>query len=419
MSVEITQLPNGLTVVTDPMPSLASAALGVWVEVGARHERGDEHGLSHMLEHMAFKGTARRSARAIAEEIEAVGGHLNAYTSRDQTAYHARVLAGDVPLGVDILADILRNSTFAPVELERERAVILQEIGEVEDTPDDLIFDLLQEIAYPDQAAGRPILGTRDSVGGLTRDAIRDFLARHYGAAAMTLVASGKVAHAEIVALAEDAFGDMAAGARPQGAPLRFAGGEVRRRRKLEQAHIALGLDGVGYGDPDYFTSQVFSVVYGGGMSSRLFQSVREERGLAYTVFSFASSLADGGMVGVYAGTGASEAAHLLAVVVDELEKLAGDATEEEVARARAQIKAGLLMSYESPAVRAEQIARQLSVWGRVMDVDEVAAAIDAVDAAAVRRFAARLMHGGPPALAALGPVQSLEKYATLKKRFG
>jgi predicted Zn-dependent peptidase len=418
LAVEVSTLGNGMRVVSDAMPHLESASVGVWVDVGARYETPEVNGVAHMLEHMAFKGTERRDALAIATEIEAVGGHLNAYTGREHTAYFARVLKADVALAVDILGDILQHSVFDPAELERERAVVLQEIGQAEDTPDDIIFDHLQEACYPDQPLGWSILGTEDTVAGMPRDALAGFMGRHYGAPRMVLVAAGAVEHADIVRLAEATFGGLRGEAADGYLPAQYAGGELRLPRELEQVHFALALPGVAYADPDFYVSQVLSTLAGGGMSSRLFQEVRERRGLCYSVFSFASSYVDGGTFGVYAGTGETEVAELVPVICDELAKIAGDATEEEVARARAQLKAGMLMSLESSSSRTEQLARQLLIYGRPLAVEEIVAKVDAVDAAAVRRVTARLL-AGRPAVAALGPIGRLASYGDIAARFG
>src|SRR5580692_341545 len=255
--VKVTTLANGLRVAVDPMPEVESASLGIWVACGTRHESAELNGMAHMLEHMAFKGTRTRSARAIAEEIENVGGSLNAYTGREITAYHASVLKEDVALGVEMVADILRNSVFDPDELQRERGVILQEIGQALDTPDDLIFDQFQETALPDQPLGRPVLGTADSVETIGRDDLFAFLARHYTASNMVMSAAGRVEHDQIVELAEKHFGSV---------PLRYVGGDGREARVLEQAHLVLGCEGIGYRDPDYFALAVYSTLFGGGM---------------------------------------------------------------------------------------------------------------------------------------------------------
>lgn len=418
MTVTVTTLQNGMRVVTEVMPQLESATIGIWADVGARHEPAVVNGISHMLEHMAFKGTKRRTARGIAEEIEAVGGYLNAYTSREHTVYYARVLKDDVPLAVDILADILLNSAFDPGELERERQVILQEIGQARDTPDDQVFDFLQEASYPDQSLGRPILGTNATVGALSRDDLAHYLAAHYRADRLVVVAVGKVDHQALVRAVDEAFAHMAAEPRPLFDPARYRGGERREERDLEQAHITLGFDGLTYGDPDYYAFQVYSMVLGGGMSSRLFQEVREVRGLAYSVYSFGQSYADGGNLGVYAGTGAEDVTALIPVIAGEMKALAAKAGDDEVARGRAQLKAGLLMSLESSTSRMDQIGRQMLIFGHVLAVDDMVRAIDAVDARAIERVAARILRGMPLSVAAIGPLKNLAAYDVIAAQF-
>ena len=353
MNIEISRLSNGLIIATDPMPQLESAAVGVWVNCGARNETRALMGVSHMLEHMAFKGTRRRTARDIAVEIESVGGFLNAYTSRDQTAFHARTLKADVPLAVDILADILTEPTFDKIELERERQVVLQEIGEARDTPDDIIFDYLQSVAYPDQPMGRPILGEEATVSKFGSADLFDYLRTHYHAGGMTLIASGAVNHAEMVRLAEDKLSMLAPGETPAAEPARYDGGEMHVGGDLEQAHIAFAFPGVSNLDPDFYVSQVYAGALGGGMSSRLFQEAREKRALCYSIYAFAQSAKDSGLIGVYTGTGESEAAEIGAVVAGEMASLAETATEIEVARAKAQMKSSLLMGLEQPTARA------------------------------------------------------------------
>jgi len=402
MSVNVSKLRNGLTVVTDAMASVETAAIGVWVGVGARHETAAVNGVSHMLEHMAFKGTTRRTAQAIVEEIEDVGGQINAYTSRENTAYYLRVLAEDVPMAVDILADILQNSTFDPDELERERAVILQEIGQCNDTPDDLIFDRFQEVAYPGQSLGRSILGTEERVGGLSRDEIKGYMAGHYGADRMVLAAAGKVDHGALVRLAEAAFGDMPALGPLAGEPGHYRGGREIAPRDLEQAHLVLGFEGVAYGDPDYYAVSVLSSVLGGGMSSRLFQEIREKRGLVYSIYTFSSAYQDGGLFGLYAGTGEDEVETLMPVLADELGRIGASVTDVEINRVKAQLRAGLLMAMENTRARAERLGQHILVYGRPVPPDEIMAKIDAVDRNAVARSAARIFRS-PPTLAAIG----------------
>jgi predicted Zn-dependent peptidase len=287
MSVEVTRLPSGLTVVTAEMPHLETASLGVWVGSGSRDERSDEHGISHLLEHMAFKGTTRRTARQIAEEIEAVGGDLNAATSVETTAYYARVLKADVPLALDVLSDILSDPAFDPEELQREQNVIVQEIGAVEDTPDDLIWDRLQTIAFPDQPVGRSILGTPATVRSFDRRRIAGYLTRNYRGPDMVVAAAGAVDHRAVVREAEHRFASFTSAPAPVPESARFVGGSHLEARDLEQVHVALAMSGVPHRDPSLMSLDVFANVLGGGMSSRLFQEVREPRGLCYAIHSF------------------------------------------------------------------------------------------------------------------------------------
>ncbi|RXF73398.1 M16 family metallopeptidase, partial [Hansschlegelia zhihuaiae] len=396
MSARLTVLPSGLSVITDRMPELGTAAVGVSFSAGARSEAAEEHGLAHLLEHMAFKGTARRSAREIAEEIEQVGGDLNAATGVEQTGYSARVLAQDIPLALDILADIVVEPRFDPEELKREKNVIVQEIGGVEDTPDDLVFDWLQETAFPSQALGRSILGTPKSVCGLDEKALRGFRERCYRAKDAVVVAAGAVEHDAVVAEAARRFEGLPAGEGEKPAPARYAGGDRRARRDLEQLHVALAFEGRAYDADDVYAAQVFANLAGGGMSSRLFQEIREERGLAYTVNAFHWSYADAGLFGVYAGLGADDAADILPVTLDVLAEAAETADEREVERAKAQMKAGLLMSLEQPAARADHHARHHLAFGRPLDVAETVAKIEAVTVEEARAAGRRLLSSAP-----------------------
>ncbi|MFZ5792242.1 MAG: M16 family metallopeptidase [Pseudomonadota bacterium] len=416
-TVRVTTLDNGLRVASDLMTSVETVSLGVWAAVGTRDEPPELNGASHMLEHMAFKGTERRSAQDIAVEIESVGGQINAYTTRERTAYYTKLLAGDLPLGLDILADILQHSVFDPGELERERAVILQEIGQAEDTPDDIVFDHFQAEAYPDQPLGRPVLGTMETVTRLGRAEIQDYQRRSYGPERLVLGAAGQLDHDRLVELARSLFTDLPAGRPPPSASARYEGGDRRTERNLEQVHLVLGFEGVGYLDPDYYVQSVFSTLYGGGMSSRLFQEVREKRGLVYSIYSYAAAYADSGLFTVYAGTGETEAAEVLPLIAEELHRLPDTLTREEIARAKAQIRADLLMARESTSARAEHLAHQLLAYGRPIPTAELLARIEAVDAAALARFARRLA-ASRPTLAALGPVGRLPTAARVAQAF-
>ena len=414
--IRVTRLANGFTIASDRMESVETVSLGVWADVGTRNEPAEINGVSHLLEHMAFKGTERRSARAIAEEIEAVGGHLNAYTAREQTAYYAKILSADLPLAVDIIGDILQHSTFDAEELARERAVVLQEIGQAEDTPDDIVFDHFQSAAFPDQPMGRPVLGKAEIVGSLSGETIRGYMHRHYAPGRLVFAAAGQVDHDKLVELASTAFGGLAAGDPGAPEPARYTGGEIRVERDLEQVHIVLGLPGVSHLDPDYYALGLLSTLMGGGMSSRLFQEVREKRGLVYSIYSFASSFQDGGLFGVYAGTGEKSLKELTPLVFDEVAGVAKAVAPEELARAKAQLRADVLMSLESTHARAEQIARQLTIYGRILPPEELTAEIDKVDYAALARCAAVLLKG-PLTVTTLGPAKKLESYEKLAAR--
>jgi len=416
MSVEVARLPSGLVVVTDAMPHLETASLGVWVGCGSRDEQPEEHGISHFLEHMAFKGTKRRSARQIAEEIEAVGGELNAATGVEVTAYYARTMKADVPLALDVLSDILTEPAFDPDEMTREKNVIVQEIGAVEDAPDDLVFEYLQATAFADQPVGRSILGTRATVRSFDGKRLRSYLSRHYRAPTMVVAAAGAVDHQAVVEEAERRFAGFSGPTGPVSAPAKFRGGMRVEPRDLEQVHIALALEGVAQRDPTIYSLQVFANALGGGMSSRLFQEVRELRGLCYSIYAFHAPYADTGMFGLYAGTDVADAPELMRVVVGEIASAVDNLDEAEVARVKAQMKAGLLMALESSSARAEQLARHMHIYGRPMPIEEIVAQIDAVTVESARAAGRDLIARGRPAVAALGPA-GLESAAAIAER--
>jgi predicted Zn-dependent peptidase len=414
MSVAVTKLKSGINVVTDAMPHLETASLGVWVNSGSRDERHDEHGISHFLEHMAFKGTRRRTARQIAEEIEAVGGDLNAATSVESTAYFARVLKADVPLAIDVLADILSEPAFARDDLLLEQNVIVQEIGAVADTPDDLIFEYLQATAFPDQPLGRSILGTPVTVRLFDGAKLRDYLGRHYRGPDMVFAAAGAISHDAVVAEVEKHFASFNGPGGPAPAPARFGGGAHIEKRKLEQVHIALALPGLPQNDPQLYSLQMFSNVLGGGMSSRLFQEAREKRGLCYSIYCFHASYSDVGMFGLYAGTDAGDASGLMRLVVDEIANATANISDAEIARAKAQMKAGLLMALESSGDRIGQLARQMMVWGRPIPLEELLEKVEAVTVESARAAGRALLGRGKPAIAVLGLGSGLESAAAI-----
>jgi predicted Zn-dependent peptidase len=417
LTVQTATLPNGFRIVTEHMPGLESAAIGIWVTAGGRHERPEQNGIAHFLEHMAFKGTETRSALQIAEAIEDVGGYINAYTSREVTAYYARVLRSDVSLALDVVADILRNPLFDPKEIEVERHVILQEIGQAADTPDDIIFDWLQEKAYPDQPIGRTILGESARVSGFSKDDLATFVSEHYGPDQMILSAAGAVDHDDIVKQAEALFGDMVSRPFLTADAARFHGGESRKVKDLEQAHLALAFESPGYRDPNFYAAQVYSVALGGGMSSRLFQEIREKRGLCYTIFAQTGAYSDTGMTTIYAGTSGEEIKDLTNLTIDEMKRAAEDMSPAEVARARAQMKAGLLMGLESPSSRTERLARMIQIWGEVPSLEDTVSRIDSVTTGDVRAFGEHLVRNAPAAMALYGPVGAAPDLTTLSQR--
>jgi predicted Zn-dependent peptidase len=410
MNVEITRLASGLTVVTQNMPHLESVALGVWIKSGARNETTDEHGIAHLLEHMAFKGTARRSARDIAEQIENVGGELNAATSTETTSYYARVLKDHVPLAIDILADILTESAFDEDELEREKHVILQEIGAANDTPDDVVFDRFSEVAYRDQTIGRPILGTPETVKSFTPDQIRGYLSRNYTTDRMFIVAAGSVDHDTLVKQIEDRFSLLPTkpATSPIFEPARYLGGDVRETRDLMDTQLLLGFEGKAYHMRDFYCSQILANILGGGMSSRLFQEVREHRGLCYSVYAFHWGFSDTGIFGIHAATGGEDLPQLVPVIIDELRKSSEVIHQQEIDRARAQIRAQLLMGQESPAARAGQIARQMILYGRIIPNGEMMERLEGITTSRLTDLAGRLFFDTVPTLSAIGPVEKL-----------
>jgi predicted Zn-dependent peptidase len=395
------------------MPHLESVALGVWVKSGSRNEASDEHGVAHLLEHMAFKGTARRTARQIAEEIENVGGEVNAATSTETTSYYARVLKDDVPLAVDILADILTESAFDEEELEREKNVILQEIGAANDTPDDIVFDKFTEKAFLNQTIGRPILGTPESVMAFNPDEIRRYLGRNYIADRMFVVAAGAVKHDEFVREVEKRFAGLPS--KPNSDLImnaaHYTGGHIREDRDLMDAQILLGFEGKAYHARDFYCSQILANVLGGGMSSRLFQEVREIRGLCYSVYAFHWGFSDTGIFGIHAATGSENLPELMPVIVNELKKASENIRQEEIDRARAQIRAQLLMGQESPAARAGQIARQMMLYGRPIPNNELMQRLSDITTDRLTDLSGRLFFNNTPTLSAIGPVNDLTPY--------
>jgi predicted Zn-dependent peptidase len=418
MSVEITRLSNGIHVVTHHMPHLETVALGIWVKAGARDERAEENGIAHFLEHMAFKGTPRRSARAIAEEIESAGGEINAATGMETTTYYARVLKDDWALALDILADIFTSPELDGEEMERERDVILQEIAAAHDQPDDLVFDLAQAASFGEHPLGRSILGTHDLVGAVTREQILDWRNRNYWGSRIVVAAAGNIGHKAYAAEAERLLGAIAEGSGPQRETPAFRPNACTAEKPLDQAHLVLTFQAPSYRDPEIYVLQVLSNILGGGMSSRLFQEVREKRGLCYSVFSFGSAYEDAGQVGVYAATSPEHSNDLLGLTTEIMMSVAKEVSEAEVARAKSQLKASLVMNLESASSRADQIARQFLAFGQVPSIPSLMQKIDAVTPEQVRLLAERLFRNQKPGFSAVGHIGQLVGYDAISRHF-
>lgn len=418
MTAQITTLDSSLRVVSYEMPEMQTTSLGVYVRAGARNETKAQNGIAHLLEHMAFKGTNKRTALQIAEEIEDVGGDINASTSMEMTAYYARILKDDVPLAVDILSDILLDPKFDPDELDRERGVILQEIAAANDTPDDLVFDLAHEAAFPEHPLGRPVLGTAEAVSKYSGAEITAYRDEHYTAPAIVVSAAGGIKHDDLVTMAGEALAALPHQAGPAWDGATYQGGELRTAKPLEQTHVVLSFKGPSYHSEDIYTLQVLSGVLGGGISSRLFQEVREKRGLCYSIFAYASAFQDTGLLNVYAATGPEMSDELVNVVSDQLCTISETITEKEVQRACAQLKAGLMMSLESSSARANQLARQILLYDRIVEPDEIVSRIDEVDADAIAKLAKSLFADAKPSLGAVGDLSGLASYDKIAAQF-
>jgi predicted Zn-dependent peptidase len=400
--MQLTTLTSGLSVATRSMPALETVAVGLYADTGSRYEPPHLNGLAHLYEHMVFKGAGGRSAREISEAIEDVGGDLNAATERDGTHFIASLMAEHLPLGVSLIADLILRPHFTPEELVREKNVVLQELGEARDTPNDIIFDDLQAAAFIDQPLGRSILGDEASIARITVADLHDWRQSQYRAGSLALVAAGKVDHEELVALAEKHFVDLPHGTIAPPEPAHFTGGERVGRSASDQAHLALAFAGPAQLDANYYAARLFADAVGGGMSSRLFQQVREDRGLAYSVYASLHPYRDVGLFSVYAATARRQSAAAAELIESILSDAAGTITQREVDRVRTQAKAGLLMSMESPWGQAHYVARQLSVYNRLVDPREVVADLEEVTLDQVRAAGAKML-SGPMARATIG----------------
>jgi predicted Zn-dependent peptidase len=415
---EIVTLPNGLRVATDEMKDVETVSVGVFVNTGSRNEVPEINGISHFLEHMAFKGTKKRSARQIAEEFEGIGGRINAYTSKDKTVYYAKVLKKHAEFAVEFLADILQNSTFDEAELEKERGVILQEIAMTNDTPDDIVFDYFQETAYPKQALGRSILGPVKNIKKFGREHFVNYISKQYNYQNMAVVAAGNIKESDLVKWSKKYFTNLGTGKIKALEKAKYVGGDFRKEKKLEQINLVIGFNGVPFLHKDHYAAQIMAMVLGGGMSSRLFQEVRENRGLAYSIYAFNSANHDSGLFGIYAGTTPEKTNELISATCEEIKKICEKVSDAEISRVRAQFEASLLMAKESTSTRMQKLGSDIFSHGRLMGDEEILKKVSAVKKSDITRVAEQIFDGSKPTFAAIGKVGKVMDIAKIKKSF-
>ena len=417
MDLKISTLSNGLRIITSNRPQSESVTLGIWVKTGAAYEREEINGISHFLEHMVFKGTPKRSSLEISEEFENVGGQSNAYTSREFTAFYAKMLKEDVELAIDILSDIVLNSNFPETELEKEREVVVQEIKQTIDTPDDIIFDYLQEQSFPKQSIGRSILGPAKKVRSYTAQTLEDYRQSNYAAENTVVCAVGNINHEKFVKAVEMRMNKMQHKSHFTIDKQLYHGGSFIEKRDIEQAHMTLGFNGKPYSCENYYPCVVFSTIFGGGMSSRLFQEIREKRGLVYSVYSFSNSHTQSGLFGIYAGTTREELKQLMPVVCDEICKIRTDlVSEQELKRAKAQLKASMLMALESSSATVEVLARQMLIFDRVIPIEEMLEKLERITREDIRKVANEIF-SSKPSYVLVGDIAGHPSYNKIEKR--
>lgn len=411
--MKITKLKNGLRVAADEMKDVETVSVGVFVNTGSRNETTEINGISHFLEHMAFKGTKKRSAKKIAEEFEGIGGRINAYTSKEKTVYYAKVLKKHAEFAVEFLADILQNSTFDKVELEKERGVILQEIAMTNDTPDDIIFDYFQETAFPKQALGRSILGPESNIKKFNRDHFTKYISSQYNYQNMAVVAAGNIKQSDLEKWSQKYFTNLGSNEIKAVEDAKYKGGDFRKEKKLEQINLVFGFNGLSYLDEDYYTSQILSTILGGGMSSRLFQEVRENRGLAYSIYAFNYANSDSGIFGIYAGTTPEKTNELLDATCGEIKKICTKISNDEMKRVITQFEAGLLMAKESTSSRMQRLGGEILAHNRLISDKEVLKKVSSVTKKDVMNLAEKIF-SSKPTFAAIGKVKGVKKEISL-----
>ena len=405
-------LSNGLTILTEPMSSVRSVSVGIWLRTGARQESIEDNGISHFIEHMLFKGTKNRSAEDIARAADSIGGHLDAFTAKETTNYSIKVLDEHLPQAFGILSDLVKNPLFEPEHIKNESRVIQEEIKMVEDTPDDLVHEIFTQTYWRGHALGRPILGTRSTVRGFDRKRLVSSFRRHYAPNNLLIAAAGHIKHAQIVDLVQKEFGDLPAGPALRSGPIPVAHPhlQVRHKKDLEQVHLCVGSPSYPQPHKNRFPAYILNSVLGGGMSSRLFQNIREKRGLAYSVFSSLSSFHDAGCLSIYAGTAADKARQVIDLVLKEFCELKSKPiSQEELQRAKAYLKGSMLLSLESSSSRMGNVARQEMYFGRYISLDEIARSVDAVTAEQVQAVAQEFFQPERLAITVLGPINGLQ----------
>ena len=409
-SRHLTTLDNGLRIITDEIPHVHTVATGVYCGVGTRHEDMAENGVAHMVEHMLFKGTKSYNATQLAEAVENLGGSTNAFTGRETTGYYIHLMKEDLGAALNVLSEQIQLSTMPPEEIERERGVILQEIGMYADTPDEHIFDIHQETAYAAQTLGAPILGTPDIIKGMSRESLTGYVERLYTPNNMVISVAGNAKHDDVVDQVQKLFTHLPPSREATYAPAQYTGGECRAQKDGEQAHVIVGFQGISHYDDDNFAAKVLSQIMGGGMSSRLFQEIREKRGLVYSIYSYNMTFNDDGHFGIYAGTDPKSLPELLPVLCEELNNIREDITEEELKRAKARLRASMLKGEESVLRRNNSQAGFLLKHDRILDIEERMSLLDAIEAEDVLRVARRIF-ASKVTLSGHGPLEHLERY--------
>ena len=418
MEINLSKLANGLRVATVERPQTETVSLGIWVNTGSSCEYKDINGISHFVEHMVFKGTKSRNALQISEDIENVGGQTNAYTSREFTVFYAKMLKNDIELATDVLSELVMSPSFDAQEMAKEKEVVVQEIKQTNDDPSDIVFDYFQSTAFADQALGMSILGPAEKVRSFDADKLREYMRHNYAAENIMVVAVGNLKHDDFVKMVEERMATLRPNTDFVRDPQVYTGGQFIKTRDIEQAQVLLGFKGINYGHPLYYPTSILSTLFGGSMSSRLFQEIREKRGLVYSVYSFTNTYTQTGLFGIYAGLNQEEIKNYVPVVADEVKKIVNDyVTDKELNRVKVQLKASILMALESSSSTAEVVARQQLVHNRFIPVDEIVEKIESVGKEDILQ-AARQIFGGKLTYTLLGNLDKYPDYEAVEKMF-